>query len=86
MRFRFRVLPLAIIAAAGLLGMKLGHLWLAADMPLFTAARADARFASRVAGLVLGLEVEDELEPELGLVCLGSLSRAPRSALLLHRR
>ena len=40
MRFRFRVLPLAIIAAAGLLGMKLGNLWLAADMPLFAAARA----------------------------------------------
>jgi len=40
MRFRFRVLPLAIIAAAGLLGMKLGNLWLAADMPFFAAARA----------------------------------------------
>jgi flagellar motility protein MotE (MotC chaperone) len=40
MRFRFRVLPLAIIAAAGLLGMKLGNLWLAADIPLFAAARA----------------------------------------------
>jgi flagellar motility protein MotE (MotC chaperone) len=40
MRFRFRVLPLAIIAATGLLGLKLGNLWLAADVPLFTAARA----------------------------------------------
>ena len=40
MRFRLRVLPLAIIAATGLLGMKLGNLWLAADVPLFAVARA----------------------------------------------
>src|SRR5579864_593321 len=41
MRFRLRVLPLAIIAATGLLGMKLGNLWLAADVPLFASARAE---------------------------------------------
>ena len=40
MRFRLRVLPLAIVAATGLLGLKLGNLWVAADMPLFAAARA----------------------------------------------
>jgi flagellar motility protein MotE (MotC chaperone) len=40
MRLRLRVLPLAIIAATGLLGMKLGNLWLAADVPLFATARA----------------------------------------------
>ena len=40
MRFRLRVLPLAIIAATGLLGLKLGNLWLAADVPLFATARA----------------------------------------------
>jgi flagellar motility protein MotE (MotC chaperone) len=40
MRFRLRVLPLAILAATGLLGLKLGNLWIAADVPLFTAARA----------------------------------------------
>ncbi|HEV2548466.1 MAG TPA: hypothetical protein VGU20_14090 [Stellaceae bacterium] len=40
MRFRLRVLPLAIVAATGLLGMKLGNLWVAADLPLFAAARA----------------------------------------------
>ena len=37
---RFRVLPLAILAAAGLLGLKLGNLWLAVDAPLFATARA----------------------------------------------
>ena len=41
MRFRLRVLPLAIVAATGLLGLKLGNLWLAADVPLFAAARAE---------------------------------------------
>jgi flagellar motility protein MotE (MotC chaperone) len=40
MPFRLRVLPLAIIAATGLLGLKLGNLWLAADVPFFAAARA----------------------------------------------
>jgi flagellar motility protein MotE (MotC chaperone) len=40
MRFRLRVLPLAIVAATGLLGLKLGDLWLAADVPLFATARA----------------------------------------------
>jgi flagellar motility protein MotE (MotC chaperone) len=40
MRFRLRVLPLAIIAATGLLALKLGNLWLAVDAPLFTTARA----------------------------------------------
>ena len=40
MRFRLRVLPLAIVAATGLLGVKLGNLWLAADVPLFAIARA----------------------------------------------
>jgi hypothetical protein len=49
-------------------------------LSLFTAARADARLASRVAGLTLGFdEEEDEEEPEpvLELGCPGSLSRAP---------
>jgi len=40
MRFRLRVLPLAIIAATGLLAVKLGNLWLAVDAPLFAVARA----------------------------------------------
>ena len=40
MRFRFRVLPLAIVAATGLLGLKLGNLWVAAEVPLFATARA----------------------------------------------
>lgn len=40
MRLRFRVLPLAIIAATGLLGLKLGNLWLAADVPFLATARA----------------------------------------------
>ena len=50
------------------------------SLSLFTAARADARLASRVAGLVVALdedEDEDEDEPELGLVSLASLSPEP---------
>jgi hypothetical protein len=44
-------------------------------LSLLTAARADVRLASRVAGLVVGLDGEGpEGEPELGLVCLTSLS------------
>lgn len=40
MAFRFRLVPLAIAAAVGLLGVKLGDLWLAVDTAPVATARA----------------------------------------------
>lgn len=40
MEFRLRLMPLAMIATIGLLGVKLGNVWLALDAP-FAAARAE---------------------------------------------
>src|SRR5579863_2441702 len=40
MEFRFRLIPLAMVASIGLLGMKLGNLWLALDAAPVRVAHA----------------------------------------------
>src|SRR5579863_3063818 len=42
MEFRFRLIPLAMVASIGLLGMKLGNLWLAFDPAPVRVAHAQA--------------------------------------------